>query len=130
MSFERGYASPVVNAAYGSLADIPIIPALRLLYPPKRTSAGGTQMRARANGHGSVVNDLFGAREQCVLYFDAESRGHSEIDHQLKLRRLLDWQIGWLCTLENLIGETSSSTIKVRKTGPIGQEQPRLRILS
>jgi hypothetical protein len=48
----------------------------------------------------SLLDYLIGARRQTRWHLDAERLGGLEIDHELELGQLLDWQIGGLISLE------------------------------
>jgi hypothetical protein len=49
----------------------------------------------------SLLDYLIGARRQTRWHLDAERLGGLEIDHELELGQLLDWQIGGLISFEN-----------------------------
>jgi hypothetical protein len=49
-----------------------------------------------------------------------------EIDHQLKLGPLLDWQIGWFCSLQDFIDVRSREVPHIFKTDRVGEKASRL----
>src|SRR5262249_42851284 len=49
-----------------------------------------------------------------------------EIDHQLKFRGLLDWEIGWLCTFKNFVHVSGRATIQVENIHPVRHEPTSL----
>ena len=65
---------------------------------------------------------LIGAPEQRQRHGEAKSLRGLEVDDQLDLRGLLDWQIGWLFALENAAGVDAGLTERLRKTASIAQQ--------
>jgi hypothetical protein len=59
----------------------------------------------------SLFDHFVGAGEQHGRHGDAELLCRLEIDYQLELGGLFDRQVGWLCTLENLVDEARSTAI-------------------
>ena len=47
---------------------------------------------------------LVGAGEQCRWHTEAQRFGGIEVDEQLDLCRLLDWQVGYVLAFENSAG--------------------------
>jgi hypothetical protein len=56
------------------------------------------------------LNHFVGAGEGRWRDCDAERLGSVEVHHELEGRRLLDWQIGGLCAVEDLAGVTADLT--------------------
>jgi hypothetical protein len=56
------------------------------------------------------LNHFVGAGEGRWRDCDAERLGSVEVHHELEGRRLLDWQIGGLCAVEDLAGVTAGLT--------------------
>jgi hypothetical protein len=48
-----------------------------------------------------LFDHLVGEREQRGWHFEAERFRGLEVDHQLELGRLHNWQVGWLLAFEN-----------------------------
>src|SRR5262249_24426180 len=53
-----------------------------------------------------------------------ERLGGCEINDELELRRLLDWDIAWLHAAENLVNHISSTPKQVREARTVGHETP------
>src|SRR6516162_8395861 len=57
--------------------------------------------RAMGEEGGASFDYLVGEREQLVRHGNADRPGGGEVDDQIELRRLLDWQVGGLVAFEN-----------------------------
>src|SRR5260370_30477458 len=62
---------------------------------------------------------LVGGGEQGRWHRKAKCLGGLEIDDKLEVSRLLDRQIGWLCSFKNLPDVNASRTIQRREARPI-----------
>src|ERR1700730_1328857 len=67
-------------------------------------------------------NHLVGSGEQCRRHGEAKCLRGLEIDDQFEFRRLLDRQLGWLCSFQDLVGVDRGSTIQVEYIRPVGNE--------
>src|SRR5262245_8617839 len=104
------------------------------LYPRKRTCAVQLGMSAMdqkrthaAQQKRSLINHLVGTREHGRWNSEAQGVGGLKIDHQLELRRLLDWQISGLCALENFFNVAGGATRKRQPVRPVANQASRLR---
>src|SRR6266702_3998489 len=52
------------------------------------------------------------------------------IDHELKLRRLLDRQLAWLRAFQNLVHEGSGAAVEILETFAIAHQSPGLGIFA
>jgi hypothetical protein len=50
-----------------------------------------------------LFDHLVGAGDQGLRYIKSECLRSRQIDCEVKLRRLFDWQIAWLCSAENYV---------------------------
>src|SRR5262252_4629231 len=66
-----------------------------------------------------LLDHLIGGYEKLIGYCEAESLGGLAIDHQLELRRLLDWRIAGFCTIENLVNVTGGTMRKRQSVWPV-----------
>src|SRR4051794_32826789 len=62
---------------------------------------------------------LVGAQQERCRHLNAERLGGLEIDRQLGLCGLLDWQVRRLVTLENAAGVDASEAIRIRDAGSV-----------
>ena len=60
----------------------------------------------------------------------AELLGCFEINHQLELGRLLDWDIARPRPAQNLVGELSGATVQVKQVWSIGHQASRFHEFS
>src|SRR5260370_27905255 len=74
----------------------------------------------------ALVDDRVGAGEQHWRKFKAERLRRSEIDDEIELGRLHDWQVGGLLGLKNAAGIDSRLAIYIRHAGPVGHEPTRV----
>ena len=59
------------------------------------------------------------ARTSRGRHGEAECFGSLEIDNQLKFRRVLNWQIGWLGAFENLIDVAACTAEQIDYIGAV-----------
>src|SRR6516162_2155718 len=91
--------------------------------PPKADIARRTGMSAlcqkrdlRAAAKVSLLDDLVGEREELVGHCEAERLGSGEVDHEIKLGRLHDREVGRLLSLENSPGIDAALAIPINET--------------
>src|SRR5215469_695171 len=72
-----------------------------------------------------LFDDLVGAAEQRVWDGEAERLGGLEVDDELELCRLLDWQIGRLRTLQDLVHIGCGTPVHVTPVRPVRHEPAR-----
>ena len=77
----------------------------RCIIPTSKELTHALQQKA------SLFNHLVGTHEQRHRHVEAERFGGLEVDDQLELRRLLDWQIGGLLALENPAGVVADQAL-------------------
>jgi len=66
-----------------------------------------------------LFDHLVGEREQPVRNCQAQRLGGFEVEHQLKLDWLHDWQVGWLLAFENATHIEADLTERVCHTGVV-----------
>jgi hypothetical protein len=85
--------------------------------------AGSRLARCCVTSHPyASLDDLIRPRQQRRRDREAEGFGGLEVDDQLKLRGLLDWQIAWLCTPEDFGHEPTRNPEKFHLTCAVGHQ--------
>src|SRR6266403_1448292 len=100
------------------------------LCPRKRTSRNVVGMSVSCHNRKSPRSFDHFVSELLKLQRDieAECLCRLEIDHQLELGRLLDWQIGGLGALENLVHVGCRAPIQIRKVRSVGHKAAEIDI--
>jgi hypothetical protein len=81
------------------------------------------------SGHAALsLNRPVSEREQACRYFEPDRLGSLEIDHQLKLCRLLDRQIGWLGAFQYLVNENGRRSKNRSNIGPVRHQATRFDV--
>src|SRR3569833_1563924 len=86
-------------------------------------------MASEALGGINSLDHLVGLSEHCWPNNEAQCVRSLEIQHELELGRLLDGEVGWLRTPQNLIHVDGSAAKPVDAARRIRQESPSLDIL-
>src|SRR5215472_9319459 len=81
-------------------------------------------MHCRRLSH--LVDHLVGASQQRRRDGEAEHFCGGQIDNEIKLGRLLDWNVGGLGPVQNLIDQLGGAVELVREIWPVGHESPSL----
>src|SRR5439155_25624151 len=77
----------------------------------------------RSPGYETVLLDhLVRTQPQRRRNRQPERRGSFQIDHELELRRLLDWEVSGLRALEDLVHEIGSAPVQFRIACAIGHQ--------
>src|SRR5215831_9066142 len=71
-----------------------------------------------------LLDDLIGGREDRLRDREPERLGRLEVDDELELGGLLDWQVGGLSALEDLVHVAGGATEDVSRVHPIGHQTP------
>jgi hypothetical protein len=66
-----------------------------------------------------LFDHLIGAGEQRGRHGKAKRPGGSEIDHQLDLGRLLDWQVRWLLAFQDATGIDARLALRIGNAAAI-----------
>ena len=70
----------------------------------------------------ALFDHLVGAGEQSRRHFEAERIGSREINEEIEFGRLLDRELGWLRSAQNLIDQVGSSAPHVSPVRSIGHQ--------
>src|SRR5215831_16988011 len=70
----------------------------------------------------SLLDHLVGGRKQRGGHSETKRLRRLEIDDQIKLGRLGDWNVARLCALKNFVGNISDAADELRNVDPIGHQ--------
>jgi hypothetical protein len=93
-------------------------------------SAHLTGLKMRRITRGASFDHLVGEREPPVRNLEAERLCGRQIDDEIELSRLFNWQVRGFDTAQNFVDEFGSSAEKVGKVRSIGRQTARLDVLS
>src|SRR5437899_7711746 len=99
---------------------VPLLGALRLTKSLASTLLAGFQRLPPV----ASFNDLIRAPQQRRRDHEAERPGGLEVDHQLVLGRLFDWEFRGLGALENLVHVGGGAPKQIGKVRSIGHKAP------
>src|SRR5262245_2187328 len=69
-----------------------------------------------------LFDQLVGTCEQDAWYLEAERVDSLHIDNEFKRSRLLDWNIGWLHSIQDLVDDLGCAPPHAWPLGAIGHE--------
>src|SRR6516225_1739478 len=99
-------------ARFGGIVDIERCP----LYPQKRTLKLSNEMSAlcQKQTFTASLDHLVGGDKKCLRHCEAERLGGLEVNHQVELDRLLDWQVSRPRAVQNPIHVGGRASEQVR----------------
>src|SRR4051812_27733722 len=122
-------SSGAVNASSGISARRPTTASSAVSSSKRQSSCFGRMSTGKAHScfamlrfydpMWSSADDEVGALQQRAGDADADRRRRLHVHHQLEVRRLLDRQLAWLRTLEDLVDVGRSLAVEARKIGAI-----------
>jgi hypothetical protein len=77
-----------------------------------------------------LLNQLVGTGKKRSRDSDAQRLRGFHVDHQLRFGRLLDWQFGGLCSLQDLVDVSGKALVAVDKTRAVGHQTSFVRVLT
>src|SRR5215211_2669059 len=77
-----------------------------------------------------LFDHLVGAREQRGRDVEPERLGGLDVDHELELGRLLDRDVGWLRSAQNLVDKLGGPSVELRPVWSIGDQTSGFDILA
>ena len=85
-------------------------------------------LRVRNRHHG-LFDHLVGAGEQRRRNRQAKRFSSAQVNHQVKFRRLQDWQFDWLVAFENAPDIDAGLPMAISNVGTIGDQAPGILLL-
>jgi len=88
-------------------------------------TTGGPRSATTGHNRAGSFDHLVGAGEKSRRNFDPERDCGGQVENEIELGRLLDWQIAWLHASQNLINILGGAPEQIYGTWPIGHKTSR-----
>jgi hypothetical protein len=121
----------VRSAILKSSRSLPVYPDKRTIFGPVRTSHSG-QFLTHAPQQTvllTLFDHLVGACEESLRNSKPEGIGSLTIDDKIKLGGLLDWNVGWLRTAQNLVNHFGGAAVHTGNVRSIGDQSSGFHVV-